>query len=247
MTDTHLDIDLGNSFAKWRLGSGPVERLPSQALLTGAWPQQWSDQPPSIIRLASVQREATHLQLAQQLQQLGARVYLARASGEAAGVRSGYQQPERLGVDRWLALLAVHQQRLGDLLLVDAGTAITLDLLRADGEHLGGYILPGLQSLRASLWSQTQGVKVDSPDLQVTLQPGKTTAQGFAAAVTAAVQGVVTQGAACLLQPQLVFCGGDAQWLAEACAPLGMPLHFLPHAVLDGLALCQLQPVAQAD
>ncbi len=65
---------------------------------------------------------------------------------EMLGLRNGYTQPERLGDDHWMALLAAADIADGDCLVIDAGSAITLDLLRADGHHLGGAILPGFNT-----------------------------------------------------------------------------------------------------
>ena len=67
------------------------------------------------------------------------------SQAEACGVVNGYSRPGQLGVDRWLALLGAAQHG-GDVMIIDAGSAITLDLLRADGRHLGGAILPGLNT-----------------------------------------------------------------------------------------------------
>jgi type III pantothenate kinase len=64
----------------------------------------------------------------------------------ALGVTNGYLEPARLGDDRWMALLAAEEMVDGNCLVIDAGSAITLDLLRADGRHLGGAILPGLNT-----------------------------------------------------------------------------------------------------
>ncbi len=63
-----------------------------------------------------------------------------------AGVTSAYQQPQRLGVDRWLALLGGYSMGVTDAMIIDAGSAITVDLLKKDGQHLGGAILPGFNT-----------------------------------------------------------------------------------------------------
>jgi len=68
------------------------------------------------------------------------------SQAQALGVSNGYLEPSRLGDDRWMALLAAAEIVDGDCLVIDAGSAITLDLLRADGRHLGGAILPGFNT-----------------------------------------------------------------------------------------------------
>ena len=64
----------------------------------------------------------------------------------AFDVINGYAEPGRLGVDRWMALLGAAGMSATDCIVIDAGSAITLDLLSADGQHLGGAILPGLNT-----------------------------------------------------------------------------------------------------
>ncbi len=68
------------------------------------------------------------------------------SQAQALEVTNAYLEPARLGDDRWMALLAAAEIIDGDCLVIDAGSAITLDLLRADGRHLGGAILPGFNT-----------------------------------------------------------------------------------------------------
>jgi type III pantothenate kinase len=69
-----------------------------------------------------------------------------RSEPQALGVTNGYAEPGRLGSDRWMALLGAAGMSDKDCIVIDAGSAITLDLLAADGWHLGGAILPGLNT-----------------------------------------------------------------------------------------------------
>ncbi len=73
-----------------------------------------------------------------------------------AGVTIRYSDPSRLGVDRWLAMLAAHAASTKACLVVDCGTALTIDKLTASGEHCGGYIIPGLALMRRSLEENTR-------------------------------------------------------------------------------------------
>ncbi len=72
---------------------------------------------------------------------------LQSAAGDL-GVCSAYDEPQALGDDRWMTLLAAHALVTEDCMVIDAGSAITLDLLRADGQHLGGAIIPGTRTSR---------------------------------------------------------------------------------------------------
>lgn len=81
-----------------------------------------------------------------------------RAEAACAGVRNGYREPARLGVDRWCALIGARAQVSGAALVVMAGTATTVDTLMADGLFRGGLILPGIELMRCSLARDTAGL-----------------------------------------------------------------------------------------
>ena len=70
-------------------------------------------------------------------------VVCATPAREMSGVRNGYEEFERLGLDRWLAMLGGFHLASGACLVLDFGTAVTADFIAADGEHLGWFHLPG--------------------------------------------------------------------------------------------------------
>lgn len=80
-----------------------------------------------------------------------------------AGVRNGYADYQRLGMDRWLAIIGAYQLARGACLVLDLGTAITADYVNAAGEHLGGYICPGLPLMRGLLRTHTQRIRYEDP------------------------------------------------------------------------------------
>ena len=80
-----------------------------------------------------------------------ARISLARTQRTCAGVRIAYAQVDRLGVDRFLALLAAHARAAAPWLVVGVGTALTIDLLDAGGAHRGGRIAPSPTLMREAL------------------------------------------------------------------------------------------------
>ncbi|MBK1716560.1 type III pantothenate kinase [Thiocystis violacea] len=155
----------------------------------------------------------------------------------AAGVRIAYEDPARFGVDRWLALIAAHAERREASLILDAGSAATFDLLLADGRHLGGLILPGIEMMRASLLMGTHIPRIESEPV------GAPWATDTAAAVAAgSVQALVALAARLYDRlaeesggaPRLILTGGDAQRLR---AHLDRPFDEIPDLVLRGLAL----------
>ena len=99
-----------------------------------------------------------------------------------AGVTNGYREPARLGVDRWLALLAAWQELHAGAILVSAGTALTIDVLQDNGQHGGGYIVPGLRLMRDALIAGTSGVRPEI-DSVTSLAPGHSTTEAVLQAV----------------------------------------------------------------
>jgi type III pantothenate kinase len=83
-----------------------------------------------------------------------------RSARRAGGVINAYAEPWRLGVDRWLALIGARHAFPGEALcLVSVGTALTVDLLAADGRHLGGAIVPGPALMVQTLLERTAGIR----------------------------------------------------------------------------------------
>lgn len=87
----------------------------------------------------------------------------ARSQAELAGLRMGYAAPERLGVDRFLAMLALWQARHGAFNVASAGTALTFDAVDASGQHRGGVIAPGVQAMISATLANTR-FATGSPD-----------------------------------------------------------------------------------
>ena len=98
------------------------------------------------------------------------------STAKTLGVTNGYRQPERLGVDRWMALLLAAVEIAGKLTSSSMPAArITLDLLRADGQHLGGAILPGFNTSIERFKHIFKYIDFDAPAIAETLQPGCST------------------------------------------------------------------------
>jgi type III pantothenate kinase len=72
-----------------------------------------------------------------------------------AGLRTLYQEPSKLGSDRWAAILGARALSNMNTLIINAGTATTIDLLGSNGVHYGGWILPGLELMQKSLADNT--------------------------------------------------------------------------------------------
>jgi type III pantothenate kinase len=83
-----------------------------------------------------------------------------RSSASSAGVRNGYAEAWRLGVDRWVALIGAHHEYPGrDLCIVGMGSAMTVDVITREGRHRGGCIVPGPQMMLQALLQNTAGIR----------------------------------------------------------------------------------------
>ena len=87
------------------------------------------------------------------------------SQAEACGVYNAYLEPERLGVDRWLGAIAAYHLAKDGVVVIDAGTAIKVDVVNKEGVHLGGYITPGLGMMEESLLSNTARIRYDSNEV----------------------------------------------------------------------------------
>jgi len=102
------------------------------------------------VLIASVRSDQDNQQLKRQLNELGWNYYFATSSTKACGVQCAYQNPARLGVDRWLTIISANENNRNTG-IIDIGTAIKLDIVDGEGRHLGGHILPGKKMMQTSL------------------------------------------------------------------------------------------------
>jgi len=238
----HLLVDIGNTNLKWatltsgRLGDMRVVRhhggLPID--LHAAWEALPA---PAQILVSNVGGEGIGAAVrAACISRWQREPRFAQARSSSCGVAVAYARPERLGVDRWLAMIAAHHQCTTPVLIVDAGTAVTYDLMLADGRQLGGLILPGIEMMREGL---LKGTHIPSAEPEALVVP-------WATDTTAAVTSGPIQALAALAErlydrlatearavPEVVVTGGDAQRLLSA---LDRPARCEPSLVLQGLA-----------
>lgn len=167
---------------------------------------------------------------------LDVEIILVRSQAQAFGVMNAYQQPEKLGVDRWLSLVAVWQKYRSPACIVDCGTAITVDLINADGRHLGGLISPGLMLMKKSLGQGTEALPVTEASHPFALANYTEAAiySGTLMAAIGLIEHVLAKQPANL---RLILTGGDAEFIA---GQLDVTATVDPDLVLRGL-LCVLE------
>lgn len=161
-------FDLGNSrlkYARWHdggVGRNAFVEHDGTTLAPG-----WEAQLPASFDkacIASVAAPALTQVLRKTLAPRCDNIAMARTLPACAGVRIAYPQPERLGVDRFLALLAARARAPGPVLLVAVGTALTIDLLDGEGLHRGGRIAPTPALMRAALHTRVPQLPLKGGD-----------------------------------------------------------------------------------
>ncbi len=231
-----LLLDAGNSRIKWAfvrdgawLHRGAVPVYDELALRQSLA----SLPPPGRILASNVAGEAAAQIIRNVCAARDCTVEFITAQAEQCGVRNSYADPGQLGSDRWAALVAAWQQTRATCLVVNCGTATTVDALSGSGEFLGGLIVPGLEMMRNSLTAGTAqlkpsgGNKIDFP---------RNTADAIFSGAIQATVGAVLQQHALLNRPEApCILGGGA---ADEIRPhLGLPLLNGGDLVLRGLQL----------
>lgn len=235
MSTTMIAIDAGNTRIKWGVhdGAGWIER---GALPTGEaarLSEQAVDWPRGAQVLAcNVAGASVEGEIASALAGRFAPVCWLRSSAVACGVRNAYDDPARLGADRWAALIGARGQVNGACLVVCAGTATTVDWLDADGVFRGGLILPGVDLMRTSLARNT--AQLPLADGHFSIAPRNTADAIFTGCLQAQV-GAVERMYAELRAESDTLClltGGAAPCIAPH---LSIPFQLVENLILDGL------------
>lgn len=164
------------------------------------------------------------------------RLHVTEAS--CGPVRNGYTEADQLGVDRWAAIIGGWSHCREALCVVDAGTAVTIDLVNATGLHLGGVIVPGLQLMETALGGQTADIARFAARSEASQEDwyGKNTraavARGAVFTLGAAIDRAAEEFAQTEEGVHLILTGGDAEVLL---GQLQRSAELRPLLVLEGL------------
>jgi type III pantothenate kinase len=240
----NLLLDIGNSRLKWALCKGGV------LMNMGAMPHKVHDCPQHVEQILAGIPKPTRIfasnVLGQQistsidartLARVGVMVEYVVSGAEACGIRSGYREPNRLGSDRFAALVGAHYHFGCDCIVIDCGTAVTIDALLKDGIHLGGLISPGFMLMRESLMARITALETHRSASVVLF--GRDTEEGVQSGclriLAAGIEGTTATMVKDMSKDTIrLLCGGDAMDLA---ALLGAAYLCEPHLVLKGLAV----------
>ena len=241
----NLLVDIGNTRIKWAQQSALELAsygacLYNKSDLKESPGQSWSElSRPEKVYISNVGGEQTASEISELLFGLWEikPVFLS-VTQQALGVTNGYDDARQLGIDRWLAIIAAWNNYQSTVCVIDCGTAITVDVVTTSGQHLGGYIVPGLSLMTDSLNRQTQ--QIDSSVNQTpSLALGRNTkdciSNGALMTVTALISGQFAKvrhehG----MDTKCIISGGFAGELSKF---LELDIVHDPHLVLNGIAL----------
>jgi type III pantothenate kinase len=242
-----LLVDIGNSRVKWAQYDRGQLGVQSASAYSSWTIDDWRRalfQAPGVdhVIVASVAGDAIAALVSEAARlETGKPAAFVVTSREAGGVRNAYPEPRLLGVDRWLAAIAGYRLARGACCVADVGTAATLDGVTGEGQHLGGFIVPGPQLMMRSLWggtsdlashTATSGAAAGAPFADNTRDAIE---RGCALAVAALVDRAVAEMTRRLgSMPALMLTGGGAPGIERL---VETPALHVPDLVLRGLAV----------
>lgn len=239
MKPSLLLLDAGNTRLKWAhvrdarweergvCGYDDLAELIQTAKAAGPRGQCW---------IASVAGAPRNHLIEQSLREAEVRLHWLESQSKQGGVTSHYNPPKQLGVDRWMSLLAARSRYHSACLVVSAGTAMTVDALTADGQFLGGIIVPGIGLMQQALQQGTalvghaEGLIQTFPD---------NTANAVRTGTVLAMAGAISLmherlSSLSAMRPRCLLTGGDAAVLRPL---LQFDVECLPDLVLEGVLL----------
>ena len=239
-----LAVDAGNSRVKWALHDGRSFVREGWAMHAdlAALDAQWSSLPtPSVIVIANVAGDGIGERLRRFSERWKTAPRWVSSSRSQAGVSNRYDEPSQLGIDRWAALIGARRLSSDPCVVVNAGTAMTVDALTEKGEFIGGIIVPGFDLMHESLAAHTARLSAERGNF--TSFP-RTTRDAITSGAIQALCGAVERMRDAMLaagnrEPVLIFSGGAGELVARH---MGRPVRIVDKLVLEGLVQIALEP-----
>jgi len=253
-----LAIDAGNSRVKWGWLEAPphpaaelrwsgiaaVSLIEFAASSDHVNPFSITHEAPESIVISNVAGEGAHQLLVNWTSIFDAEPLWLRGETERCGVRSRYERPEQLGPDRWAALVAARALHSGACLVVNSGTATTVDMLAADGIFLGGAILPGVELMRFVLHEHTGRLPIQEGQYR---DAPRNTVDAIETGCRHAQAGAIERMYRAFREldgsPLCVVSGGAGRLLMDQ---LAAPRRYVENLVLEGLGRIALDELRRS-
>jgi type III pantothenate kinase len=248
-----LVIDVGNTRLKWAwltsTGLSDQQAVVHRDAKTDIWTAALFDpsQKPERILVSNVAGDAMARTLSRLARKaFGVRVEFVTAQPSFLELTNGYLDPTLLGADRWLAVIGAWTRARCALCVVDAGTAVKVDSVDGNGQHLGGLIVPGIHMMREALLRKTSDIAkaalASTPSMAGVL--ANNTIGAVSRGAVFALAGLADRAADTIeastgAKPKLFITGGDAGMITGTMRSHG---EIVPDLVLQGLAVIAAQP-----
>jgi len=231
-----LFIDVGNSFVKAAYRDGVVWKEPAHgncSLTVGLrdWIRESSRTFNHFI-ISSVRKSVSE----QFLDIFGEERSTLLTTSQIPNENIDYETPKTLGIDRFLGCLGAVRHTGAAVVVIDAGSACTVDFMTADEIYIGGAIMPGLYALKRTFQRETP----ELPDFNIRLpknRPGKSTEEslqlGTAGMVTFAIEGMLRDYQEAHHEYELVITGGHRELIAGL---INVESKLRPNLIFDGMA-----------
>ena len=214
-----LELDVGNSRIKWRLLAAGDLAVVKAGHVPGFDELQRVtelDAAITLARMCSVRGGDVNRRLEDWIRaKYSVALVQASVTQSCGGVINQYADVSRLGIDRWLAMLAAYRRAGSACMVIDSGTALTIDVVDAQGLHLGGHIIPGLRLMRGSLESNT-AIRLSDNYSAYSQSLGHSTDEAVFNGTVTALLATIKQQSESLARVgdvEIYFAGGDAELL----------------------------------
>ena len=253
--ELNLLLDLGNTRIKWvwaRVGA-IIESSFSRGELSDFMENCTPPGGGRLVRvlLSSVASQALTASVAAACEsKFGLIAQALQSQAVLAGVENGYENPAELGVDRWLAIVGAARTYGMPVVVMDLGTATTLDAVDQQGRHLGGLILPGPALMLEALGNATSmqvpadlesNAGIESNSSEPGIGPAHSTSSAITQGIRAAQVGALNQflrhvSVRLKAEPKLVITGGAAEGIMKNLEGVAV---FDPWLVFKGMLQVQ--------
>lgn len=219
-----LLIDIGNTRLKWAVfRNGKLSQTHAfnyaEGVLSEYFSHTWSalDRPESVYLVSVVGTDIEAALNEWCFTRWGIEATHLKSQRYCCGVRNGYTEYRRLGIDRWAAIIAAYRLTNSAVCVIDSGTAFTCDAVSRDGQHLGGLIVPGSSMQKRLLLENTKGITM-TKDAEAGIAWGRDTSNCVESGIVQSQLGLIERSVMSLQTDEaagcaLVLTGGAATTL----------------------------------